>query len=599
MTIMAERTRYVSRIWREQLLRALTHWSAILGGVIAIGVTIRGLAIDFVDVRHPAFAAMLVAYGAVVVLRLLSDLPHGVRAVALTSASFIAAGSAVILRGLAAAPVLLLGLTVLVATLFLGRGGMIAGLALAAATVVIVGRPEPNAAFSPWSSALDVVCVAGVLTVIVQFVVSRLERSLDETSLTLERLRTEQEMRERTRAELMSAQATLQQTQKLDALGKLAGGVAHDFNNTLQVVLGWTDLLRDMTEPRQMQEGIEHIRAAAERSRGLTRQLLTFSRPELSAPTRVDLHTFLPSLVTSYRRLLPDDISIVVRTDQDLSIVIDEGHLSQILLNVVLNGRDAMPAGGTLALTATFTPRAGLPPTVSGFDGGAVEIEVTDTGTGMDETTKRRAFEPFFTTKGRSGTGLGLSTVYGVVQQAGGAIDIQSKPGKGTTVRLYFPSLTGMADIGRAASGLRGARVLVGQAVLLAEDDRDIRVTLAYALRQAGHRVFEVGDVASGRAVVRERGRDFGVLVTDGIMPGGSTRELIDDFLRARPDGRVVVCSGYIDDELTKRNLGGPDFEFVAKPFPPSELVARLDAADAPARVVVSGDSRHGAGHAV
>src|SRR5688572_1323322 len=207
---MADRTRPVSRVWREQLLRALTHWSAILGGVIAIGVTIRALAVDFVDVRHPAFVAMMVGYGAIVMLRLLPGLSFGVRAVTLASASFIAAGSAVLLRGLAAAPVLLLGLTVLIAALFLGRAGMIAGLAIAAATVVLVGRPEPEAAFSPWSSALDVVCIAGVLTVIVQFVVSRLERSLDDTSRTVECLRTEQEMRERAQAELMRAQASLQ-----------------------------------------------------------------------------------------------------------------------------------------------------------------------------------------------------------------------------------------------------------------------------------------------------------------------------------------------------------------------------------------------------
>jgi signal transduction histidine kinase len=420
------------------------------------------------------------------------------------------------------------------------------------------------------------------MTVLVEFVVRRLEGSLQHTSQALRRLRAEQALRERTQDELARAQATLQQTQKLDAVGRLAGGVAHDFNNTLQVVLGWTELLRSETQPQQMQDGIEQIRAAAERSRGLTRQLLTFSRPEMRAPTRVELHDFLPELAKSYRRLLPDDISIVARTVPDLAILMDEGHLSQVLLNVVLNARDAMPTGGTVAVIAKFTAREELPSAASGFDRGAVEIEVTDTGMGMDEEIRSRVFEPFFTTKGKRGTGLGLSTAYGVVQQAQGVIDIQSAPGKGTSVRLFFP-MASPAETGRSMEP-RASQPSVGQAVLLAEDDRDVRATLARALRQAGHRVVEVGDVEAGRVVVKARGAEFAVLVTDGVMPGGSTRQLIDDYLLARPNGRVVVCSGYLDDELSMRDLGAPTFEFVPKPFSPSELVARLDFVDTPSR---------------
>jgi len=581
---MDERRRPETDQWREQLLLTLAHWGALFGGVIAIGITFRALAFDFVDVSHPAFAAMFVGYGAIVALRLLPGLPYLVRAVTLSAACFITAGGAVLLRGLAPAPVLLVGLGVVIAALFLGRAGMLGGLLLAAATVAIIGRPEPPEAFSPWSSAIDLVCVAGVLTVLVQFVVSRLERSLAHTSQALARLQTEQALREHAQDQLTQAQATLQQTQKLDAVGRLAGGVAHDFNNTLQVVLGWTELLRSETHSQQIQDGIEQIRSAAERSRGLTRQLLAFSRPELNQPTRVELHAFLPVLVKSYRRLLPDDISIVAHTVEGLAILMDEGHLSQVLLNIVLNARDAMPAGGTIAVMAKFIPRAELPSTADGFDNGAVEIEIIDTGTGMDEETRSRVFEPFFTTKGKRGTGLGLATAYGVVQLARGVIDIHSERGKGTSVRLIFPALTGSADAplsGRPAS-LRSAE----QAVLLAEDDSAVRTTLARALRQAGHRVVEVSDVEAGRVVVRERGAEFDVLVTDGIMPGGSTRQLIDDFLMARPNARVIICSGYIEDELSIRDLGEQTFEFVQKPFSPSELVARLASASAQSRKV-------------
>jgi CheY-like chemotaxis protein len=304
----------------------------------------------------------------------------------------------------------------------------------------------------------------------------------------------------------------------------------------------------------------------------------------LSSPKRVNVHELVPALIQSYRRLLPDDISIVVRTGGELSVLMDEGHLSQVLLNIVLNARDAMPQGGTLAVTARFIPKAELPPVAAGFDSGAVEIEVTDTGTGMDEETRSRAFEPFFTTKGKRGNGLGLSTAYAVVQQAHGAIDLKSEPGQGTAVKLFFPALTSAGKTPPAATE-RASHPAVAQTVLLAEDDRDVRTPLAQALRQAGHRVVEVADVEAGRAVVRQRGTDFAVLVTDGIMPGGRTRDLIDDFLAARPDGRVIVCSGYIDDELSARALGGRSFEFVQKPFAPSELVSKLGSA-APSRAV-------------
>ncbi len=499
---MDEHRRPETGSWREQLLLTLTHWGAILGGVIAIGVTIRALAFDFVDVSHPAFAAMFVGYGAIVALRLLPGLPYHVRAVTLSAACFIAAGGAILLRGLAPAPVLLVGLGVLIAALFLGRAGMLGGLLLAGAIVAIVGRPEPAEAFNPWSNAIDVVCVAGVLTVLVQFVVSRLERSLEHSSQALERLQAEQALREHAQDQLTRAQATLQQTQKLDAVGRLAGGVAHDFNNTLQVVLGWTELLRSETHPQQIQDGIEQIRASAERSRGLTRQLLAFSRPELNQPTRVELHTFLPALVKSYRRLLPDDISIIARTVEGLAILMDEGHLSQVLLNIVLNARDAMPAGGTIAVIAKFIPRAELPSMADRFDNGAVEIEVTDTGTGMDEETRSRVFEPFFTTKGKRGTGLGLATAYGVVQLARGVVDIHSERGKGTSVRLFFPPLRGSADAQPA--GRPPSLPSVEQAVLLAEDDSG-RAYDTCPCAQTGRPSRRRGERCRSRAGRRER----------------------------------------------------------------------------------------------
>jgi signal transduction histidine kinase/ActR/RegA family two-component response regulator len=567
-----------SQEWRESLLLTVTRWSALLGAVVAAGVAAQMLLSDMWTAHGPALVVMYVGYAAIVGLHFAARLGYTVRAVGLCAACLVTASGAILLRGLAPGPVLVLAVCVVVAGLTLGRVALFASLTLAATIVFFLGPRESDAPFGRIMTTIGFVSVSGALAVVVQFVVSRLESTIHEISRAADRLRAEQSLREQTQQDLARLQSALYQTQKLDAVGKLAGGVAHDFNNTLQVVLGWTEILRDTTDPDQIREGIEEIRAAATGSSRLTRQLLAFSRPDLRAPIRVDLNEVLPSVVASYRRLMPDDVSVVLEMDQGLSIEIDRGHLTQALLNLVLNARDAMPGGGVLELNARLRPSAPLhPPAAGSGSAGTVEITVSDNGSGMDEATKARAFDPFFTTKGTQGTGLGLSTVYGVVHQAGGTIDVESAPGKGSSFTLRFPLAAPLVDRRPAVDPVRSPIHLRPQRVLLAEDDRGVRASLAEALRRSGRTVLEVGDVESGRGVLAEQGPGIDVLVTDGIMPQGNTRDLIADFVRARPDGRVIVCSGYIDNELARRDLGGQAFELMLKPFAPSELISRLD----------------------
>ncbi len=562
--------------WQRSLLDTATAWAAVLGLVIAVPLAVR----EFIQ-PTATVTALTASYGGfavIVALRFVTLGTYRLRALALCAALVATASGGFMFRGPAPAAALLMALCVIMAGLTLGRAALFGCLGLTSVLVFALDAPDVTAG-NRLLHALGYGSATAVLAGVVLFVVARLESTVAETARALQQVTVEQALRERTQRELTEAREALYQTQKLDAVGRLAGGVAHDFNNTLQVVMGWCELIGAGTDPELVREGIGEIRMASEGSSRLTRQLLAFSRPGLSAPDRLELDEIVPLATGSYRRLLPDDLTIRVDLEPGLGVVLDRGQFTQVLLNLVLNGRDAMPGGGELSLTARARRHEDLPASVATvLDGDAVEIVVSDTGIGMDDATKARVFEPFFTTKGERGTGLGLPTVYGVVNQASGAVTIDSMPGAGTAVHIFLPRAQEVhARVPQTAATDRDAVRTSGQRVLLAEDDRGVRSSLAEALRRSGRTVVEAIDVPSARRAVAAGPHPIDVLVTDGIMPGGSTRDLIDDFLYAYPAGRVVVCSGYVDDELAGRDLTGVPFELLLKPFAPSQLVSSLD----------------------
>ena len=368
-----------------------------------------------------------------------------------------------------------------------------------------------------------------------------------------------------------------QQSQKLEAVGRLAAGVGHDFNNSLQVVLSWASLLRDERDPALVKEGLDAVEQAALQGSELTQRLLAFGRRDVRAPSAASPASLLTESAKSLRRLLPEDISIELEIAAELpTVLIDAAQLSHVLLNLGVNAKDAMPAGGVLTFGAACIEHAALPEGLGAREGTRrwVHLWVRDTGVGMSVDTLAHIFEPFFTTKGDRGTGLGLATSYAIVQQNDGLMHVRSEQGKGAEFGIYLPEHG--APIDRTAPS-KLARPRGGAAVMLAEDDADVRDSLVRVLGAAGFRVFPTADAASAMELLEHVGGPVDVLCTDGIMPGGGTRQLIDKYRSQSPGGQVIICSGYVQEELLRRELDAGAFAYLPKPFLPSELVDRIN----------------------
>jgi two-component system cell cycle sensor histidine kinase/response regulator CckA len=380
----------------------------------------------------------------------------------------------------------------------------------------------------------------------------------------------------------------LRQSQKMEAVGRLAGGIAHDFNNVLSVILSYSDLLlADLKPGEAIRDDIEEIRRAATRAADLTRHLLMFSRQQILEPKVLDINDVLASMDKMLQRILGADVSLVLSCNQPLGRVrVDPGSMEQVIMNLVVNARDAMPNGGSLTLeTSNRTlddeyARAhhGVVP------GRYVSLAVTDTGTGMDNTTMARIFEPFFTTKeaGR-GTGLGLSTVFGIVQQAGGSLWVESAPGNGTTFEIHLPRVDAAKDSVRAAPPVTTSRG--SETVLLVEDDDQVRAVARGILSKSGYRVLDARN--AGEALLRTEAHagPIHLLLTDVVMPHVSGPELAKRLATLKPTMRILFMSGYVDDGVLRRSVVESLVAYVQKPITPEILTAKvrevLDAADA------------------
>ncbi len=377
------------------------------------------------------------------------------------------------------------------------------------------------------------------------------------------------------RRERVQLQRDLAQAQKLEAIGRLAGGVAHDFNNVLTAILGSAELLLLDTPPGASQrEEVEIIRDAAVRAQELIRQLLAFSARQVLQPAVIDLNDLIKNVGRMLRRLIGEDLVLVTELAKDLGAVrVDPGQVEQVLVNLAVNARDAMPDGGRLIVrtdNVTATDSAELP------NGRYVVIEVADTGTGMDDATLGRVFEPFFTTKERGkGTGLGLATVYGIVRQSGGQISVTSAPGAGTTFRIHLPRVDAPVEAARTTAPL-AAPVAGTETILVAEDEQIVRALIRKVLEQAGYTVL-LGDGGTEALQLAERhSGPIHLLVTDVVMPGMSGRELARRLLARRPDTKVLFLSGYADDAVERHGVLEPGTAFMQKPFTPGALATRV-----------------------
>jgi PAS domain S-box-containing protein len=368
--------------------------------------------------------------------------------------------------------------------------------------------------------------------------------------------------------ELREAEERFVQAQRMEAVGQLAGGVAHDFNNLLTVMMASADLLRSHhREGSEDHELADEIRQAAESAAALTRQLLFFSRRQLAVPEAVRFDETVENAIALLRRTIGEDIELDVRlASRDAWVMIGHGTLQQVVTNLAVNARDAMPSGGRLLIQSARTP-----------DDSGVTLTVTDTGVGMPSDVAAHAFEPFFTTKGIGhGTGLGLATCHGIVRQAGGEITLESAPGIGTTVRIVLPRVPapGAQDAG-TETPLPGA----GETVLVVEDDSAVRRITQRALTDAGYHVVSARDAEEALEVIREPGTRIDLLLSDVVLPGLGGRALSEAARKLRPDLRVLFASGYTDDVILRRQLLAHDVEVLQKPFTPRELTARVRAA--------------------
>jgi signal transduction histidine kinase/ActR/RegA family two-component response regulator len=379
-------------------------------------------------------------------------------------------------------------------------------------------------------------------------------------------------------------EAQFRQAQKMEAVGRLAGGVAHDFNNLLMVITIHAELARaELDAKHPAAADLEEIGRATTRAAALTRQLLAFSRKQILTPHVLDLNAVVAGLEPMLHRLIGEDIAVVTRLAPELGLVLaDPGQLEQVLVNLAVNARDAMPHGGTLTIATTNTELGervrGYPAAV--VPGSYVTLTVTDTGCGMSPEVQGRIFEPFYTTKPiGEGSGLGLSTVYGIVQQSGGHIGVESAPGRGTTFRLYLPRIAQEAETPRPGAAAITERLRGTETVLLVEDEEAVRRLARRVLERQGYTVLEARNGRDAVALVATHERPIDLVLTDMVMPEMSARALVEELAAARPTLRVLYMSGYTDDEILRRGLLGPDTSLLSKPFTADALAEAVRAA--------------------
>jgi PAS domain S-box-containing protein len=375
--------------------------------------------------------------------------------------------------------------------------------------------------------------------------------------------------------ESLALQEQLVQAQKMDAIGRLAGGVAHDFNNLLTAIVGHAELLKhQLTEGTPAFEDVEEIEKAAARAAGLTQQLLAFSRRQVLQLTVLDLDAVVAGMQRMLHRLIGEDVQLTFEAGGPAWIKADPSQMEQVILNLVVNARDAMPTGGTIRIESSARELGDIQSDQLGIEPGRyVVLTVADNGHGMDAATRARVFEPFFTTR-KHGTGLGLSTVYGVVRQSGGLITVESQPGTGTVFTVHLPSVAAPAAADRAAPAAAPADGT--ETILLVEDEERVRNLTVKILRQRGYQVLEAENGSAALAAERAHAGPIDLLLTDVVMPDLSGPEVARRVLERRPGIGVLFMSGYTDDAVLQHGVSSQDTPFLQKPFTPIALTGKV-----------------------
>ena len=379
--------------------------------------------------------------------------------------------------------------------------------------------------------------------------------------------------------ERMKLEDQLRQAQKMEAVGLLAGGVAHDFNNVLTAIIGYGNLIQMKLPPDDpLRSYAENIKVTAQRAAQLTQNLLTFSRKQVIHPAPVELNAVIRRIEKLLKRLIREDIEFnMALTDQDTTILADSVQIEQVIMNLITNARDAMPDGGVLTVRSEIVVLDAEAVAGRGYgrSGPHVLLTVSDTGAGMDERTRERVFEPFFTTKEMGkGTGLGLATVYGIVKQHQGRTDVESAPGKGTSILVYFPlaPAPGTAEAKPPSPEIRGG----DEMILISEDDEAIRALTRSVLAEFGYTVIEAADGEEAVRLFREQGDRVHLLLFDVIMPKKNGRAAFEEIRKVRPDIKVLFISGYSPDMVSREGVLERGWHFISKPLSPTELLQKV-----------------------